>query len=122
MNRILVIDNNPESRGFLVGLLESEGYAVDQADNETSGIELFQTKKHDLLLTEIAIPGEERLEMLRTLHWTNPDMRCLVFSGDYEFASYSCLESARACGAMDIFTNPYDTCTVLELVRLALKT
>lgn len=122
MANILVIDNDPVSRGFLVGLLQNEGYAVDQTSDERSCIELFQAKKHDLLLSEIAMPGKQRLEMLRKLHWSNPDIRCLVFSGAYEFSAYACLENARACGALDIFTNPYDTCTVLELVRLALDT
>ncbi len=122
MATILVVDNDPVSRGFLVGLLQNEGYAVDQAEDEASCVRLFQAKKHDLLLTEIANPEEQRLEMLRALHWNNPNLRCLAFSGDYNLSSYASLEHAKAYGALDIFTNPFDTCTVLELVRLALKT
>ncbi len=122
MATILVVDNDPVSRGFLVELLQNEGYAVDQAVDENSCIELFQAKKHDLLLTEIAKTEEQSLEMLRELHWNNPEMRCLAFSGNYNISSYACLEHARAYGALDIFTNPFDSCTVLELVRLALNT
>jgi signal transduction histidine kinase/DNA-binding response OmpR family regulator len=63
--RILVIDDEPDARELLRTLLESCRVDVTTASSAAEGFELLQQRKHDVVLSDIAMPGEDGLSFIR---------------------------------------------------------
>ena len=75
MNRILLIDDDPELVRGLCHRLEAEGYVVRTARNGMTGMRLADQEDHDLILVDAAAPeldGYELLERLRKRGNTTP--------------------------------------------------
>ncbi|MCU0643851.1 MAG: response regulator, partial [bacterium] len=53
---ILVVDDERGLREGCRRILESEGYAVDLAEDGKQGLELLQKKSYDLMLVDLMMP------------------------------------------------------------------
>lgn len=56
--KILVIDDDPNVRGYLASLLEDNGYAVHTAENAEQGFKKVKRLIPDLITLDIEMPGE----------------------------------------------------------------
>jgi len=69
MNKILVIEDQPQMRRNLATILEMENFHVVAAENGQRGIELARNEKPDLIICDVMMPeldGYGVLEALRT--------------------------------------------------------
>jgi two-component system copper resistance phosphate regulon response regulator CusR len=57
--KILVIEDDPKTAGYLRQGLNEQGHVVDVADTGTDGIHLATTNKYDLLILDIMLPGQD---------------------------------------------------------------
>lgn len=68
MNRVLVVDDDQESRNLLSEVLGANGYSVEVAEN---GEALWEALKRDggraIILIDLRMPGESGLDLLRKL-------------------------------------------------------
>ena len=64
MARIMVIDDNTETRMAVRRILERAGHQVIEATNGEEGARLFSQNPPDLLITDIAMPGKDGVETL----------------------------------------------------------
>lgn len=64
---ILIVDDNKAFRYLLSMSLEHQGYEVAQAENGETGFWTAQTRKVDLILLDIALPGMNGYELLKLL-------------------------------------------------------
>jgi DNA-binding response OmpR family regulator len=64
---ILVVDDDRNIRELLRLYLERDGHAVSEAGDGTSAIELATTRRFDLVLLDIMLPGIDGLEVCRRL-------------------------------------------------------
>ncbi|MBI4607809.1 MAG: GAF domain-containing protein [Candidatus Rokubacteria bacterium] len=55
--RILVIDDEPEVRAMLAEILAGQGHTVSEAADGAEGLSMFQAGRHDLVFTDLAMPG-----------------------------------------------------------------
>src|SRR5580698_5668208 len=62
--RILIIDDEAAIRESLETLLTLEGFTVSMAIDGPSGIELLSRNEYDLLLLDLALPGESGIDLL----------------------------------------------------------
>jgi two-component system, sensor histidine kinase and response regulator len=65
--RILVVDDNQESRQLSVDVLVSSGYEVEGANDGAAGWEALQTDDYDLVITDNQMPRMTGLEMIGKL-------------------------------------------------------
>jgi len=65
--RILVVDDLPENREILAGLLEPEGYAVITAKDGQEGLEMALADPPDLVLMDVSMPRMTGFEACRRL-------------------------------------------------------
>ncbi len=65
--RILIVEDNADSRDMLSTLLEIYGYQVAAAEDGKKGLEMLQTDKFDLALVDIGLPGIDGYEVARTI-------------------------------------------------------
>src|SRR5881392_3307019 len=62
--KVLVIDDEADIREGLQMLLESEGYAVDMAQNGTEGLAQLDARAYDLVLLDLMMPDKSGMEVL----------------------------------------------------------
>ena len=55
--KILIAEDNPVSRGVLLNMLQSEGFAPDAVENGPAVLEALQEQDYDLLLLDCQMPG-----------------------------------------------------------------
>ncbi len=65
--RVLVVEDDPETRCYYSGVLLEDGFAVDQAHNGLQALDKARLSAPDLVLTDIAVPGMDGIDLCRRL-------------------------------------------------------
>ena len=115
--RILVIDDDDAVRGLLRNILSSAGYIVLEAGDGKAGLAQLDGAPIDLVVTDLVMPEQEGLEILRKLHAQRPGLPVIAVSGAFDG---SFLRVARCFGAVDALAKPVDSDALLRAVQLAL--
>ena len=110
---LLVVDDDPSVRHAL-WITFREQYVVQLAESGAKALELFQSKKADVALLDIRMPGMTGLEVLRQLKGIEPEVEVILLSA-YESIDY--IRQAMRLGACDYITKPYE----LENLRMAVS-
>ena len=64
---VILIEDDEDTRDVVRRLLETAGAEVRTAGSAAEGMELFRAERPDLLLVDIAMPGEDGLSFMRRL-------------------------------------------------------
>ncbi|BAZ68456.1 multi-sensor hybrid histidine kinase [Fischerella sp. NIES-4106] len=64
---ILVVDDNPDLRAYVSGILRADGYQVRTADNGSQGFRLAQEISPSLVVSDLMMPIVSGLEMIRMI-------------------------------------------------------
>jgi len=118
MARILVIDDDELIRSLLRMTLEGAGHEVLEASNGRLGLELYREKSADLIITDIAMPEMNGLEMMLDLTKNFLNAKVIAMSGVLE--SEGQLKVARLLGARQTFQKPFDMGKLLGAIRYEL--
>jgi len=114
---ILVIDDQKSVRMILKRALEDAGYQVAEAANGRHGLDLFQTTPADLVITDIAMPEMNGLELILELTRAFPNVKVIAMSG---IASDE-LQAAKLLGAQCTLQKPFDLPALLRAVQYELE-
>jgi len=63
--RLVVVDDEPDTREMLRTLLERCGAVVEVAGSSAEGLTLLRRTRPDLLLSDLGMPGEDGYELIR---------------------------------------------------------
>lgn len=66
-HHILVVEDEPVTRATLAGYFKGEGYTVSEASDCAEADDVFRNNPIDLILLDIALPGEDGLSFLREI-------------------------------------------------------
>lgn len=89
--RILVIDDDESIRKTTAAILQSEGYAVDTAENGKEAIERSNADDYSVALIDFRLPDMEGTQLLTALRETTPKMVKVMVTG------YPTLQNAVEC-------------------------
>src|SRR5260370_40070386 len=64
---ILVVDDEPASRGLLRRILEADGYLVEEADGGIAALEQYARRRPSLVLIDALMPGMNGFEFCSAL-------------------------------------------------------
>jgi two-component system response regulator PilR (NtrC family) len=117
LDRILVVEDEPDLRKVLASILEREGHRVDLADSGTVAKEMLGREIYDLIITDVRLPGASGIEVMRTAREVSPDSPVIVITA---FASDETAEEARKLGAFNFITKPFDNEKIVADVKIAL--
>jgi len=116
--RILVIDDDEFVRAILCEVLEQWHYEVFSARNGQHGIEMIETKKPDIVITDIIMPEKEGIETILEIRKKYPGIKLVAISGSDRGASnINYLDIARNLGANNALQKPID----LDALKIVLK-
>ncbi|HEY6821038.1 MAG TPA: response regulator [Burkholderiales bacterium] len=114
---IVVVEDEPEIRGFLRAALGSEGYRVVESPTGARGAVDVGTHKADLAIVDLGLPDMDGVEMIRRIRaWSR--LPIIVLSARAQERSK--IEALDA-GADDYLTKPFSVGELLARIRVALR-
>ena len=113
---ILVIDDEAGIRESLEVLLSLEGYSVKTANDGDQGLRMLEIESFDLILLDLALPGQSGLDLLPQLKERQPETPVIMITayGTVE----NVVEAVRA-GADNFVQKPWDNEKLLADIRSA---
>ena len=92
MNRVLVVDDEPDVRSLIYAILVGSGFEVFQACSGEEGLVLASRLHPDLVVLDIVLPGLSGFEVCRLVKAKYPGVKVLVVSAlnreiDHEYAA-----------------------------------
>jgi CheY-like chemotaxis protein len=107
--RVLVVDDDPDVRRFIVDLLEDSGYGVASAVDGPTGLEALEDQgPFALLLLDFAMPGMTGSEVARTVRAKDPEQQILMMTGYLEHEAV-----LSELGAQPMLQKPFDPSELL---------
>jgi two-component system, NtrC family, nitrogen regulation response regulator NtrX len=118
MPTVLIIDDEPNIRRMLRGLLESEGYVVTEAADGAAGVERAVTEDPDVVLLDLVMPRMDGLAALRGLADRKPRLPVVMMSGR---ATLQDAVTATRLGAFQFLEKPLGPEAVVSTVNGAVE-
>lgn len=112
--RILVADDDDMFADFTTSLLRNEGYYCDWAVDADSALDLLNREEYDLIIADINMPGNTKLEFVQNLEENDMKIPILLVTGDPS------LDSAIHAVNLSVgsyIVKPYDCDAFLAQVR-----
>ena len=120
MAKILVVDDRPTNRQFLLTLLGYTGHRLLEAADGAEALDLVRAERPDLVITDILMPTLDGYEFVQQLR-ADPDIAATQVI--FYTATYSTPEAqllAKACGVDTVLRKPSDPEEILAAVNRAL--
>lgn len=115
--RILVVDDEPQLIRVLRTGLKSRGYDVRAAADGLAGFETFNDWHPDLVITDLAMPNMDGLELCRRLRAVSQIPIIILSAKGEEKIKVEALD----IGADDFVTKPFGIDELLARVRASLR-
>ncbi|NUQ27608.1 MAG: response regulator transcription factor [Acidobacteriaceae bacterium] len=114
---ILIVDDDPQILRMLRTSLQASGYAVNTALSGGSALSTIAQAVPDLLITDIAMPGMDGIELTKRVRETHTLPIIVLSVRDHDEAKVQALDE----GADDYVTKPFRTPELLARVRAQLR-
>jgi len=118
MPDVLVVDDDASLRRILEYNLEREGYAVASASTGMEALAKLKSKKFDLVLTDIKMPGMDGMDLLKKIRSNHPEVQVIVITA---FGTIEMAVEAMKAGAFEYVTKPYNRDELKISVAKALR-
>jgi PAS domain S-box-containing protein len=112
---ILVIDDDPDVRGFIAEALSEEGFKVRDCADGRKGLEEFASDRPDLVVLDFVMPSMSGAEVASRMLEEAPDQKILFVSG------YSETDAIKAIApGSPLLAKPFRSDALCRAVRSAL--
>ena len=118
MARILVKDDDPDTRAMLEQILKAAGYEVILAADGREGVERHRTRPADLVITDLYMPIQDGFETIRELRSCFPEVAIIAMSGKSDTGTM--LSIAQNAADVGILRKPFLTDELIAAVAKAL--
>ncbi len=116
LKRVLVVDDEPMIVSLLSSILREKGWDVTEARSGTEGIDQLDRGRFDVILTDLVMPGDSGIDLLRAAKEVVPDVEVILMTG---YATADTAIEAMRNGAFHYIMKPLKTDDVLNLVEKA---
>jgi two-component system chemotaxis response regulator CheY len=115
--KILIVDDSALSRRTLRRILESAGYAVVEAEDGMTALEVYFLEKPRLVLLDLVMKGMYGLDVLVKLREMDPKALVVIASADIQSSTRKMGDDA---GALSFINKPFISEQVIAAVEAAL--
>lgn len=109
MAKILLVDDEAETRASLRAMLERLGHEVRDAAGGRDGCLLAENHPFDCAVVDIFMPGMDGLETIQILKSLRPEMPVVVLAGEGRISPDLACRLALALGADHALRKPVDS-------------
>ncbi len=117
--RILIVDDDRNSRESLGRALKRDGYEILSAENGKVALEMAREHEVDLVLTDLKMPGLDGLDFLEGLRVVRPNVPAILISA---YASVDTAVKAVRQGVSDVLEKPIRLRDVRRAIKRVLET
>ncbi len=116
--RILLVEDEPGLVLTLSDLLSAEGYEVDTAVDGPKGLTKALSKRYDLIILDVMLPGKSGFDVCRELRQKGSDVAILMLTARTQVIDRVV---GLKLGADDYLTKPFDPSELLARVEARLR-
>jgi DNA-binding NtrC family response regulator len=115
--KILIIDDEAGIRDSLETLLTLEGFQVEMAGDGNAGLDQLTRHSYDLLLLDLALPGESGIDLLPRIKSLAPELPVIMITA---YGTVGNVVDAIRAGASNFVQKPWDNEKLLADIRIAI--
>ncbi len=120
MATILIVDDRPVNREFLVTLLGYSGHQLLEAGDGSEGLAVARAERPDLVIADILMPTMDGYEFVRLLRADPAIANTPVLFYTAHYHEPEARKLAAACGVSAVLTKPCEPEVVLQTIEAAL--
>lgn len=117
MATVLVVDDEPQIRSSLRGILAEEGLRVLEAEDGRQALSMLQLERPELVILDIWMPEMDGLEFLEAIRGDGSAPAVIMISGH---GNIETAVKATKLGAFDFIEKPFSLDGLLRVVNRAL--
>ena len=119
LQTIVIIEDDPSLCETLTATLLGAGYDVSAAADGDLGMDLIRRNKPQIVLTDLYLPGNDGMEILKDLRKESPQIGVIAMSGGD--GTETLLKMATKLGARATLSKPFSIPELLRAVELAVQ-
>ncbi len=119
MKKILIVDDELNMRLVLSAMLKKEGFEVSAAANGHEALQILQSIKVAVVITDLKMPDIDGMELLSRVAERYPEIPVIMITAHGTIAT--AVEALKK-GAFDYITKPFDLDDLKNIVSKAIKT
>ncbi len=119
MKKILIVDDELNMRLVLSAMLKKEGYEISAASNGKEALQILQSNKFAVVITDLKMPDVDGMELLIRIAERHPEIPVIMITAHGTIAT--AVEALKK-GAFDYITKPFDLDDLKNIVSKAIKT
>jgi DNA-binding response OmpR family regulator len=113
-SKILVVDDSPQISKALSDLLTASGYAVRTAPSAERALQILESAKFDLIITDLKMTGMTGIELAKQVLQKSPGLPVIILTG---FGDMDSVISALRLGVADYLKKPFSIDEVMSVVE-----
>ena len=114
--RILVVEDQPDSRQIIRDMVAGTDYEITEAENGEEALAAIAKQRPDLILMDIQLPIMDGYTAARLIK-TDPALRSIPIIAVTSYALAVEEKKARAAGCDDYVTKPFSPRQLLAKIR-----
>ena len=118
MEKILVIEDDRATRKALQQLFETEGFAVEAAQNGAEGLAVFRSARPSFVVLDLQMPHVGGRDVCREIRKQSEDVPIIILTGSVDEVNRVLL---LELGADDYVTKPFSPKELVARVRAVLR-
>ena len=118
MNRLLIVDDDPNTLASLARAFRMAGYEATVADSAARALELVHAQSFDLIFSDVVMPEKDGIALLGEMRALGVTTPVVMISGQ---ATLDMAVRATKLGALDFLEKPLSTEKLLLSVENALR-
>ncbi|MFV8225132.1 sigma-54-dependent transcriptional regulator [Christiangramia aquimixticola] len=119
MSKVLVVEDDVAFGTMLKTFLEKRDYSVVLVYSAAEAFKQISSDKFELVLTDVRLPDNDGLEILKNVKENNPSTQVIVMTS---YAEISMAVNAMKEGAFDYVSKPFRPESILQTIKNALQT
>ncbi len=116
--RVLIVDDDPSILEVLDARLSAAGFMVHEAANGPAALEILQSQKIDILVSDMKMPEMSGLELLAHARASHPRLPVIFLTA---YGTIPDAVHAVKAGAVDYLTKPFDGRELVKKILVLLS-
>ena len=113
---IIVVDDESIVLSLISDALEEDEYQIDTALDAAKALKIIESKKIDLIISDIRMPRMNGIELVKRTREIHPDVAVIFMTG---YANLNSAKDAIKQGASDYILKPFELSEIRQAVETA---